>query len=162
MHWRSAVRLPTPEMNVPRPQVLSFTHAFAFALLLKVPERHTEQVRSAVLVPTPLVKEPAPQVVMFTHALALSVVLKEPPAQTEQVRSDVVVPFATTFSPARQFVIGTQAVAGLLSWSHVPTGHASFGTVPPTQKLPAAQTEQLGPAVRVPGAVCSVPAAQEP
>ena len=64
---------------------------------------------------------------------AFDVVLKVPLTHAAQVRSVVALPAVLTFWPAMQAVHETHAVAELASWSHVPSGQASFATVPPAQ-----------------------------
>jgi hypothetical protein len=67
-----------------------------------------------------------------------------------------------TDCPGTQVVQALQADAELASWSHVPSPHACFGEELPAQYVPASHGAQTGGELGVPGAVCSVPAAQAP
>jgi hypothetical protein len=82
--------------------------------------------------------------------------------QPEQVRSLVADPAADTYCPAEHDDHATHEVDGLLSWSHVPDGHACSLAVPPAQYVPTAHGAHVGSLVAVPGLVCLVPGAQAP
>lgn len=105
---------------------------------------------------------PGAQSIHGAQASAFCVVLYVPLAQAEHCRSDTALPFDCTRVPAEQFDHGAHLVAALLSLSHVPSGHASFGASPPAQYVPTAQGTQTAGEVCVAGAVSSVPAAHAP
>ena len=82
--------------------------------------------------------------------------------QAVQLRSVVASPLLTTDWPATQFVRVAHAVAGLPSSSQVLPTQATAAVEPPAQYSPALQLSHTGAVVLVPGALCSVPAAQDP
>jgi hypothetical protein len=70
---------------------------------------------------------PAAQVAQSAQVAWLFSVVNLPAAQTAQVRSAVAEPLLVMRSPATQLVWATQAVAGVLSWSQVPSAHGTAG-----------------------------------
>jgi hypothetical protein len=88
--------------------------------------------------------------------------LNVPAAQTVHTRSVVAVLSADTKVPGAHTLTAAQAVAGLPSWSQVPEAQVVCGLVPPAQNWPATHGSQTAALVAVPGAVCTVPAAQLP
>lgn len=98
-----------------------------------VPSAHGEHWRSATALAGVLTKEPGAQVVQLRQLAALAPVLKLSNAQAEQVRSAVGEPSWVTYCPGAQPVQLTHGVAGLLSWSQVPSSQACLGASAPAQ-----------------------------
>jgi hypothetical protein len=146
--------------EVPGAQEVQLAQLVWLAAVVKVPGTQAAQVRLTVAVPAVITEVPAAQVVQRVQLGWLAAVEKSPAAQSAHVRSAVALPAVATNLPAMQGVCATQAVAGSESWSQVPAAHATEAAGPPAQKLPGEHGAQVGGVVAVPGAVCTLPAAQ--
>jgi len=136
--------------------------AVAFAAELKEPAAQLAHDWFLVALPATLTNCPAVQPVHGVHEATLLAVLNVPATHALQTRLATAVPATLTNCPAAQLVQPTQGLAGLRSWSHVPSAHACGGASAPAQYSPALQGVQVAGVSGQPGATCFVPAAHEP
>ena len=126
LHVAGELEVAAAVCSVPAGHALAERQLVWFGALVYLPLAQAAQVRSVTLEPAFTTYEPASHVVHGSHVAAFDVVEYEPLAHDVHVRSTEALPSSATRWPGAQVLRCTQDVAGLPSWSQVPSAHAAF------------------------------------